>query len=210
MGLDLWLGGRSRRFRPTTTCRMNSVLGGGLEVTGVKTSRYLLNKFGARGRQGSMRRLGRLWGWLCGRSRLWSVTRTGLRAGHYIGSLSGELLGGGREAVVAIAVDGVADGFAPAVRAERVDVFLLGDMDGLQERLGQVGDGVGGFGFYIAADNGGDEACQGGAEIAGGEIVAGEEVVQVFAEFLRGAGAGFFLRVVEAEAGIAADRKSVV
>src|SRR5258708_23133790 len=68
LGLDLWLGGRSRRFRPTTTCRMNSVLGGGLEVTGVKTSRYLLNKFGARGRQGSMRRLGRLWGWLCGRS----------------------------------------------------------------------------------------------------------------------------------------------
>jgi hypothetical protein len=27
-----------------------------------------------------------------------------------------------------------------------------------------------------AADNGGDEACQGCAEIAGGEIVAGEEV----------------------------------
>ncbi len=76
-------------------------------------------------------------------------------------------------------------------------------MDGLQESLGQVGDGVGGFGFYIAADNGGDEACQGGAEIAGGEVVAGEEVVQVFAEFLcgagAGAGAGFFLGVVEAE-----------
>ncbi len=156
LGLDLWLGGRSRRFRPTTTCRMNSVLGGGLEVTGVKTSRYLLNKFGARGRQGSMRRLGRLWGWLCGRSRLWSVTRTGLRAGHYIGSLIGGLLGGGREEVVVVGVDGVADGFAPAVRAERVDVFLLGDMDGLQEGLGQVGDGAGGFGFYIAADNGGD------------------------------------------------------
>src|SRR5216684_3460132 len=85
-------------------------------------------------------------------------------------------LGGGREKVVVVAVDGVADGFAPAVRAERVDVFLLGDMDGLQEGLGQVGDGVGGFGFYIAADNGGDEACQGGAEIAGGEVVAGEEV----------------------------------
>ena len=103
-----------------------------------------------------------------------------------------------------VGVDGVADGFAPAVRAERVDVFLLGDMDGLQEGLGQVGDGAGGFGFYIAADNGGDEACQGGAEIAGGEVVTGEEVVQVFAEFLRGAGAGFFLGVVEAEAGIVA------
>ena len=65
--------------------------------------------------------------------------------------------------------------------------------------LGQVGNGVGGFGFYIAADNGGDEAAQGGTEIAGGEIVAGEEVGQVFAERLRGAGTGLFLGVVEAE-----------
>jgi hypothetical protein len=68
--------------------------------------------------------------------------------------------------------------------------------------LGQVGDGVGGFGFYIAADNGGDETCQGSTEIAGGEVVAGEEVGQVFAKFLCGAGSGFFLGVVEAEAGI--------
>jgi hypothetical protein len=75
-----------------------------------------------------------------------------------------------------VGVDRVADGFAPAVRAERVDVFVLGDVDGLHESLGQVGDGMGGFGFYIAADNGGNEARQGGAEIAGGEVVAGEEV----------------------------------
>src|SRR5712692_6683892 len=113
--------------------------------------------------------------------------------------------GGGREAVVAVAVDGVADGLAPGVGAESVDVFVLGEVDGLQESLGQVGDGVGGFGFYIAADNGGDEACQGGAEIAGGEVVAGEEVGQVFAEFLCGAGSGLFLGVVGAEAGIVAD-----
>ncbi len=107
--------------------------------------------------------------------------------------------GVGWEDVVVVAVDGVADGFAPVVGVEGVDVFLLGDVDGLQEGLGQVGDGAGGSGFYIAADNGGDEASQGGAEIAGGEVVAGEEVVQVFAEFLRGAGAGFFLGVVGAE-----------
>jgi hypothetical protein len=98
-----------------------------------------------------------------------------------------------------VAVDGVANGFAPAVGAESVDVFVLREVDGLHESLGQVGNGVGGFGFYVAADNGGDEACQGGAEVAGGEVVAGEEVVQVLAEFLRGAGAGFFLGVVEAE-----------
>ncbi len=84
--------------------------------------------------------------------------------------------GVGREAVVVVGLDGNADGFAPAVRAEGVDVFVLGDVDGLHESLDQVGDGAGGFGFYIAADNGGDEACQGGAEIAGGEVVAGEEV----------------------------------
>jgi len=68
--------------------------------------------------------------------------------------------------------------------------------------LDEVGDGVGGFGFYITADNGGDEACQGGAEIAGGEVVAGEKVGQILAEFFRGAGAGLFLGVVEAEMGM--------
>src|SRR6266849_5183983 len=116
--------------------------------------------------------------------------------------------GVGREAVVIVVVDGVADGFAPVVGVEGVDVFLLGDVDGLHEGLDQVGDGAGGFWFYVAADNGGDEACQGGAEIAGGEVVAGEEVGQVFAEFLCGAGAGFFLGVVEAEAGVVADDRS--
>src|SRR6266851_4700951 len=168
-----------------------------LSLTGLKTGHYLPNEFGARGRQRSVRRWGRLlgWGWLCGRGGLWSRSPTGLKTGHYRGSLiRGRFgLGGGREEVVAVAVDGVADGLAPGVGAESVDVFVLGDVDGLRESLHQVGDGVGGFGFYIAAHNGGDEACQGGAEITGGEVVAGEEVGQVFAEFLCGAGAGLFL-----------------
>ena len=90
--------------------------------------------------------------------------------------------GGGREEVVVVAFDGVADGLAPVVGAEGVGVFVLGKVDGLHERLGQVGDGAGGSRFYIAADDGGDEASQGGAEIAGGEIVAGEEVGHVLAE----------------------------
>jgi hypothetical protein len=117
-------------------------------------------------------------------------------------------MGFGREEVVVVAIDGGADGGAPAFRAEGVDVFVLGEVDGLHESLGQVSDGVGGFGFYIAADNGADEAAQGGAKIAGGEVVAGEEVAQVFAEFLRVAGAGFFLGVVEAEAGMFAGARS--
>jgi hypothetical protein len=105
-------------------------------------------------------------------------------------------------------VDGVADGFAPGIRAEGLAIFVLGDVDDLQESLGQVGDGAGGLGFYIAADHGGDEAAQSGAEIAGGEVVAGEEVGQVFAEFLCGAGAGFFLGEVRAEAGMVGKARS--
>ncbi len=94
-----------------------------------------------------------------------------------------------------VVVDRVTDGLAPAVGTEGVDIFLLGEVDGLQESLGQVGDGAGGSGFYITAEDGGDEAPQGGAEIAG-RVVAGEEVGQVFAERLRGMGASFFLGVV--------------
>jgi hypothetical protein len=115
---------------------------------------------------------------------------------------------GKREAVVVVAVDGVADGFAPAVGAEGVDIFVLGDVDGLHQSLDEVGDGAGGFGFYIAADDGGDETCHGGAEIAGGEVVAGEEVGQVFAERFGGEGSGFFLGVVKAEVGMVAGKRS--
>jgi len=124
----------------------------------------------------------------------------GLRGGADL--KAGATMGAGREEVVVVAVDGIADGLAPAVGAEGVDIFLLGEVDGLQESLGQVGDGAGGSGFDIAAEDGGDEASQGGAEIAGGEVVAGEEVGQVSAERFGGAGASFFLGVVEAEMGI--------
>ena len=106
--------------------------------------------------------------------------------------------------MVVVGVDAVADRFAPAFRAEGVDVFLPGDVDGLHESLDEVGDGAGGLGFYFAADHGGDEAGEGGAEIAGGEIVAGEEAGEVFAEFFSGLGASLLLGVVEAEVGMVA------
>ena len=70
--------------------------------------------------------------------------------------------------------------------------------------MGQIGDGAGGSGFDIAAEDGGDEASEGRAEITGREVVAGEEVGQVFAEGFGGAGASFFLGVVEAEMGMVA------
>jgi hypothetical protein len=88
------------------------------------------------------------------------------------------------------------------------DVFVLGEADGLEERLGEVGDGACGFGFDVAADDGGEDASEGGAEIVGGEVVAGEEVGQVFADGFSGAGAGFFLGVVEAEVGMVAEARS--
>jgi hypothetical protein len=116
--------------------------------------------------------------------------------------------GGGREAVVVVAVDGVPDGFAPAVGAEGVDVFVLGDVYGLQESLGHVGYSAGDLGFYVAADHGGDEAAQGGAEIATREVFAGEVVGQVFAEILSGADPGFLLGVVRAEAGMVGEARS--
>ncbi len=118
------------------------------------------------------------------------------------------LLGDGREAVGVVAFNGIADGFAPGIGAEGLTILVLGNVDGLHESLDQVGNGVGSFGFYIAADNGGDEACQGGTEIAGGKVVAGEEVVEVLAEFLCGAGAGFFLGVVETEMRVIANAGS--
>ena len=39
--------------------------------------------------------------------------------------------GGKWEAMVVVGVDGGADGFTPAVGAEGVDVFVLGEVDGL-------------------------------------------------------------------------------
>jgi hypothetical protein len=105
---------------------------------------------------------------------------------------------------VEVLVDGIGDGVAPAGGAEGFDVFVLGEADGLEECLGQVGDGAGDFGLDVAADHGGNDAGEGGAEIVGGEVVAGKEVGQVVADGFGGAGAGFFLGVVEAEVGMVA------
>jgi hypothetical protein len=72
-----------------------------------------------------------------------------LRRGEY---------GGLRETVVVVGVDGLDDGVAPIFFAAGSDEFVLGEMEGLEHGLGEVGEGAG------------------GVEIVGGEIVAGEEV----------------------------------
>ena len=98
---------------------------------------------------------------------------------------------------------GEADGLAPGVGAEGVDVFMLREMDGLGESLREVSQSAGGARLDVAASDGGEEASEGGAEIAGGEIVAGEEIVEIAAEFFGGEGLSFFFGVVEAEMGMA-------
>jgi len=76
-------------------------------------------------------------------------------------------------------------------------------MVGLDEGLGEIGEGAGGAGLDVAADNGGQEAAEGGAEIAGGEVLTGEEIGQLSGKFIGGAGLGVFAGVVGAEAGMA-------
>ena len=56
-------------------------------------------------------------------------------------------MGRGRVAVIGVVVDGGTDGVAPGVCAEGVDVFVLGEMDGLEQGLGEVRKSGGGSGF---------------------------------------------------------------
>src|SRR5713226_10020183 len=44
-------------------------------------------------------------------------------------------------------VEIVADGFAPGIGAEGVDVFVLGEVQGLHEGLAEIREGGGGFGL---------------------------------------------------------------
>jgi len=98
--------------------------------------------------------------------------------------------------------DGIADGLAPRVVAEGVGVFVLRMMDGLGESLGEIGEGVGGAGLNVTADDGGQKAAEGGAEIAGGKVLAREKIGQFEGEFIGGAGLGVFTGVVGAEVGM--------
>src|SRR2546427_3998261 len=75
-------------------------------------------------------------------------------------------------------------------------------MDGLDESLGEIGEGARRARLDVASDDGGQEAAEGGAEIAGGKVLAGEEIGEVTGEFIGGAGLGVFSGVVGAEGGV--------
>jgi hypothetical protein len=104
--------------------------------------------------------------------------------------------------MVEVMADGIAHGSAPGVSAEGVDVLVLGKMDGLDEGLGEIGEGAGGARLDVTAGYAGDEAAEGGAEIAGGKVFAGEEIGQFAGEFIGGAGLGVFAGVAGAEVGM--------
>ncbi len=81
---------------------------------------------------------------------------------------------------------GGADGFAPGICAVGVDVFVLCEGQGLDEGLAEIGEGGGGFGLYVTLGDSGEEASEGGAEIAGGHEAAGKVIGDVLAGFLAG------------------------
>jgi hypothetical protein len=103
----------------------------------------------------------------------------GLVFGFIFGFVFGFIIGGvgvGWIEVVVVGGDGGVDGVAPSVGAEGVDVFVLSQAGGLHQGLEHVGDGASHAGFDLAADYGGDQTAQGGVEIAGREVIAGEEI----------------------------------
>jgi len=96
----------------------------------------------------------------------------------------------------------------PGIGAEGVDVFVLGELDGLIQSLAEIGEGGSGFGFDMAFGDGGEDAGQSGAEVARGEITAREKRGYVAADLLGSEGLGFPLGVEAAETRVAREPRS--
>jgi hypothetical protein len=76
---------------------------------------------------------------------------------------------------------------------------MLGDVNGLNEGLAEVGEDGGGLGLDVSLGDGGKEMAEGGTEVAGGEVGAGEVGGDFAADPLGGAGLGFLAGVEGAE-----------
>jgi len=120
-----------------------------------------------------------------------------------LGSLILRRFGGGREEIAVVASDGIADGPAPPVGLEGVDVLVLSKMDGLEEGLGEISEGAGGARLDVTAGYAGHQAAKCGAQIAGGKVWTGEEIREFAGESIGRSGLGVFAGVVEAEVGMA-------
>ena len=86
-----------------------------------------------------------------------------------------------------------ADLSAPSVGVKGVDVFILGDGDGLEHGLGEIGEGGGDFGLDLTLGDGAKESRHGNAEIASGQQFCWKEARNVLTDLLGGEGFGFLL-----------------
>jgi hypothetical protein len=80
---------------------------------------------------------------------------------------------------------------------------VLGELDGLVHGLAEIGEGGGGFGLEVTLCDGRENAAHGGAEIAGGEVIAEKERRYGFPGLFGGLGLRFLLGVEVAEVQVA-------
>jgi hypothetical protein len=91
----------------------------------------------------------------------------------------------------------------PVAGPKRFTVFVLGDGDGLEHGLGEIGEGGGDFRLDLALGDGAEEAGHGDAEIASGQQLCRKKARDVFSDLLRGEGFGFFLGMEVTEVQVA-------
>jgi hypothetical protein len=85
---------------------------------------------------------------------------------------------------------------------------VLGDGDGLEHGLGEVGESGGDFGFDLALSDGAEEPRHSDAEIASGQQFCGKEAGDVLTDLLGGEGLGFLLSMKVAEMQVAGAARS--
>jgi hypothetical protein len=103
--------------------------------------------------------------------------------------------------VLVVLIDGIADGVEPLGFAAGGDELVLSEVEGLEHGLGEVGESACGARLEVTSRDGDEDVGEGGVEIVGGEVVAGEEPREVFGELLGGARTGVPVGVVVAEVG---------
>jgi hypothetical protein len=95
--------------------------------------------------------------------------------------------------------EGGADDVALGVGVEGVDVFVLSDVDGLQQGLAEISQSGGGLGLDLTLGDGGKHLAESGTEVASGEIAVGEARGNIAAYLLGGEGLRFLAGMEVAE-----------
>lgn len=78
--------------------------------------------------------------------------------------------------------------FAQGFRAEGVGIFFLGDLDGEQESLREIGERGGGARLDDTTGDCGEKAAQGGGQVAGRDVITRQEEKEIAAELVSGLG----------------------